>query len=65
VQAMRSIDSHERLVGLGQMDWPNKKESIRSREWKDLHKIAYPKSYNSSGNKILSTKELFEIMRSR
>ena len=64
MKAMRSIESHERLLDLSQMDWPNKKESVRQREWRDLHKSAYPNNYSNNMRKV-STKELFEIVSGR
>lgn len=46
------------------MDWPNMKDKDRATYWKSQHKIAYPDSHTSKG-RVLSTKELFEILSNR
>lgn len=46
-QAMETLAAQERLLELGSHDWPNVKRSSRDRIHRDLHKSAFPKTYEN------------------
>lgn len=47
-QAMETLMAQERLHDLGAHDWPNVKRDTRSKIHRDLHKVAYPATYEKT-----------------
>lgn len=60
-QAITIIEAQELLVKMRLMDYPNMKPSARSEWHRDMHRLAYPRTWEAS--ETLSTEQVADRLR--
>ena len=59
--AVSVLEAQEGLVQMSMMDWPNLKRPDRSKRHRELHRIAFPKSWQES--KPVSGEDMARIIK--